>query len=623
MIPRKTRLGAALLLTAAMAASSTAGAEEWRTISSLIGESKYGTEFAHYDYVNVDAPKGGMLNSAALGTFDSFNPFIVRGTPAAGFVPFGGGLLYDTLMAQSTDEPGTSHALLAEAFSYPDDYSSATYRLDANARWHDGQPVTAEDVIWSFNTLKKLNPLYNQYYANVTEAVTLSEREVTFRFDQTGNRELPHIMGDLTVLPKHWWEGTGASGEQRDITAPTLEPPLGSGPYRVKDFKPGSQIIWERVPDYWGARLPVKLGRENFNTLRYTYFRDGNAVWEAFKKGGIEDIRVERRSQYWAIGYDFPAFEAGKVKKKAFPTTSSQPMQGFALNMRHERFQDSRVREALTHAFDFEQLNRTVLYGQRTRTDSYFEGGELQASGLPTGQELDILEPHRDTLPPELFTREFQLPVYDTPQARRANLRRAIELFKQAGWENRDGKLVNVETGEHFKFEYLGSSPTDELIAGQFMENLRRIGIDAQLRIVDPNQEINRLRAFDFDSTTVVLAQSLSPGNEQREFWGSEARDKPGSRNLSGIADPVVDALIDRVILATDRADLIAATHALDRVLLWNHYYIPQFHSPEDWVAWWDKFGMPETQPSYRGVDTDSWWIDSQKAAALEEGNNQ
>lgn len=620
---RNILAGTALLLATMLQVPNQAVAEEWLTVSTLIGESKYGSDFAHYDYVNVDAPKGGTLNSATFGTFDTFNPFITRGTPAAGLAGFTGGILYDTLMEQATDEPSTSHALLAEAFSYPDDYSSATYRLNPNAHWHDGEPVTVDDVIWSFETLKELSPLYNRYYANVTEAVAVSEHEVEFRFDQTGNRELPHVMGDLAVLPKHWWEGTDASGKKRDISAPTLEPPLGSGAYRIKSFEPGSQIIWERVPDYWGRNLPVKLGRENFNELRFTYFRDNNAEWEAFKKGGIEDIRLERRSQYWAIGYDFPAFVDGKVKKQAFPTTSPQPMQGFALNLRRDQFKDRRVREALTWAFDFEQLNRTVLYGQRTRTDSYFEGGELQSSGLPQGKELEILEEYRDQLPPELFTEAFKLPVYDTPEARRDNLRHAVELFKQAGWENRGGKLVNAETGEQFRFEYLGSSPVDELIAGQFIENLRRIGIDANLRIVDPNQELNRLRAFDFDSTTAVLAQSLSPGNEQRDFWSTTAAGTEGSRNLSGIADPMIDALVDRIILATDREDLVAATHALDRVLLWNYYYIPQYHSPEEWVAWWDKFGMPQTQPSYVGVDTNSWWIDTEKEAALTGGGSQ
>ena len=591
--------------------------QTWHSTASLIGESKYGDDFKHYDYVDPDAPKGGTLNSTVSGTFDSFNPYVLRGTPAVGLVGFGGGLLYDTLMEQATDEPSTSHALIAEAFSYPDDYSSVTYRLNPKARWHDGEPVTVEDVVWSFNVLKENSQLYSRYYENVTEAVALNDREVEFKFNQAGNRELPHILGDLVVLPKHWWEGTGPDGKKRDITQATLEPPLGSGPYRIKSFVAGSEIVWERVPDYWGKDVPVKVGRENFDIRRYVYFRDSVAEWEAFKKGGLEDIRAENRSQYWAEGYDFPAAAEGKVIRKAFPTTSSQPMQGFALNLRRDKFKDRRVRLALTLLFDFETVNRTRLYGLRTRTESYFVGGELASSGVPAGKELEILEPYRDKLPPELFTEPFVLPVNGDRGAQRANQRQAFELLKQAGWVSRDGKLVNEKTGEQFTIEYLGSSPTDEIIAGQYMEDLRRLGIDASIRIVDQSQEISRLQEFDFDMTTVLLLQSLSPGNEQRDFWSSTAADQPDSRNYSGIKDPVVDALVDKIILATDRDDLVATTHALDRVLLWDYYYIPQWYTPEVWLAWWDKFGMPEKQPSYIGADIDSWWIDPEKEAAL------
>ncbi|WP_425419826.1 extracellular solute-binding protein [Oricola indica] len=590
---------------------------EWHSTASLIGESKYGDDFERYDYVNPDAPKGGTFNATTSGSFDSFNPYIIRGTPAAGFARFGGGLLYDTLMEQATDEPSTSHALVAEAYSNPDDYSSATYRLNPKARWHDGEPITAEDVVWSFNVLKENSQLYNRYYENVTEAVAVNDHEVEFTFNETGNRELPHIMGDLVVLPKHWWEGTDTDGNPRDVTEPTLEPPLGSGPYRIKSFNAGSEIVWERVDDYWGKDVPVKVGRENFDIRRYVYFRDRNSEWEAFKKGGLEDIRSELRSQYWAEGYDFPAFQEGKVVRKTFPTKSPEPMQGFTMNMRRDKFKDRRVRMALTYLFDFETMNRTRLYGLRTRTDSYFVGDELASDGLPEGRELEILEEYRDQLPPELFTEEFTLPDYSERGAQRANQRKAFELFRQAGWVSRDGKLVNETTGEPFTVEYLGSSPTDEIIAGLFVEDMRKLGIDASIRIVDQAQEINRLQNFDFDMTTVILAQSLSPGNEQRDFWSSTAADQPDSRNYSGIKDPVVDALVDRVIFAKDREELIATTHALDRVLLWGYYYIPQFYSPEVWLAWWDKFGMPDKQPSYIGADIDSWWVIPEKEAAL------
>jgi microcin C transport system substrate-binding protein len=611
------RLSIAALCVFGVAGVAVAQEREWHSTASLIGESKYGDDFERYDYVNPDAPKGGTLNGTTSGTFDSFNPYILRGTPAIGFARLGGGLLYDTLMEQATDEPSTSHALVAEAFSYPDDYSSAIYRLNPKARWHDGKPITVDDVIWSFNALKENSQLYARYYQNVTEAVALNDREVEFRFEETGNRELPQILGDLAVLPKHWWEGTGPDGNKRDFTQPTLETPLGSGPYRIKSFVPGSEIVWERAEDYWAKDEPVKIGRENFDIRRYVYFRDRVAEWEAFKKGGLEDIRPETRSQYWAEGYDFPAFVEGKVKKQSFPTTSPQPMQGFAMNMRRDRFKDRRVRKALTLLFDFNTVNRTRLYGLRTRTDSYFEGGELASSGLPEGEELAILEEFRDQLPAELFTEPFALPEYESSREQRTYQREAYRLFQGAGWVNRDGKLVNAETGEQFKVEYLGSSPTDEIIAGQFVEDMRRLGIDASIRLVDQAQEINRLRNFDFDMTTVLLAQSLSPGNEQRDFWDSASVSQPDSRNFSGISDPVVDALVDKVIFAKDRETLMAATHALDRVLLWGYYYIPQWHSPEVWLAWWDKFGMPGEQPSYLGADIDSWWIIPDKEAEM------
>lgn len=609
-------MAAVLLSGAWMPAHAEDG--EWHTSSALIGASKYGDDFKQYDYVNPNAPKGGTLNTTTSGTFDSFNPYIVPGNPAAGFAGFGGGLLYDTLMEQSVDEGSVSHPLVADAYKFPADFSSATYRLDPRAKWHDGQPITVDDVIWSFKTLKANSPLYNKYYANVTEAVATGEREVTFHFDQKGNRELPKIMGDLVVLPKHWWEGTDASGKKRDITRPTQEPPLGSAAYKISSFKPGSEIVWERVPDYWGAQLPVKIGRENFDKRRYIYFLDDNAAWQAFTKGGFQDVRAESSAKRWATEYTFPAFQAGDVTKVEYATTSGQPMQAYVMNSRRPQFQDPRVRKALTMAFDFETMNRNIFFGAYKRTDSYFEGGELASSGIPQGKELEILEPFRDKLPPELFTQEFKLPLYDTPQAGRENLRGAVQLFKEAGWVNRGGKMVNEKTGEQFTIEFLGNDPIDERVATPFIDSLRRLGIDATLRIIDESQYINRTRSFDFDMLALSgFQQSQSPGNEQRDFFSSKAADTPGSRNLAGIKDPVVDALVERVIFATDRDDLLAATHALDRVLLWNYYMVPQWHLGKVRIAYWNKFGIPEKQPSYIGVDLDSWWIDKDKEAAL------
>jgi microcin C transport system substrate-binding protein len=601
---------------ALQAAAGAAQAQEWRTVSSLIESETEAAPFERYDHVNPDAPKGGTLNSIATGTFDSFNPFIVRGTPAAGLTGFGG-LLYETLMQQSVAEPSTSHPLIAEAFTYPDDFSSATYRLNPDARWHDGEPITADDVVWSFEKLTEISQLYNRYYANVTEAVAVSEREVEFRFDQTGNRELPHIMGDLAVLPRHWWEGTDAQGRQRDVTQPTLEPPLGSGPYRIRSARAGAEIVWERVPDAWAVDLAVNVGRYNFDLRRYVYFQDDNAAWQAFTKGGFQDIRIENRSQRWATGYNFPAFEAGDVVQRVFETSSGEPMQGFVLNTRRPQFEDRLVRQALTWAFDFESMNRSLFYGYYTRTDSYFEGGELASSGLPEGRELEILESVRGEVPEEVFTQEFTLPVYDSAQANRQNLRRASELFAEAGWRVQNGRLVN-EAGQQMRIEFLGRDPTDERVNGPFIENLRRLGIDASLRIVDTTQWINRVRSFDFDIVTTVQQQSLSPGNEQRDFFSTEAADMPGSRNLAGIKDPAVDKLIDRVIFAADREELVAATRALDRVLLWGYYMVPQWHLPEVWVAYWNKFGIPEDQPTYAGVDIESWWIETARETAIE-----
>ncbi|PAQ08598.1 extracellular solute-binding protein [Mesorhizobium temperatum] len=613
----RTFLRSVLVVAAFAGGLQAAFADEWRTTSSLIGESKYGDTFQHYDYVNPNAPKGGTLNSVAPGTFDSFNPYIVQGSFAAGFVPFGGGLLYDTLMEQATDEGSTSHPLIADAYKHPDDYSSVTYRLDPRAKWHDGKPITTDDVIWSFQVLKANSPMYSRYFENVTDAVAISDREVEFHFDQKGNRELPKILGDLVVLPKHWWEGTGANGKKRDVTRPTQEPPLGSAAYKIASFKPGSEIVWQRVPDYWAAKLPVKIGRENFDTQRFTYILDENAAWQAFTKGGLEDINAENSSRRWSTAYDFPAIKAGDVIKKEFKTESPEPMQGFVLNLRRPQFQDRRIREALTNVLDFESMNRTLFFGLNTRTSSYFQGTELASSGLPQGKELEILEQYRDKLPPELFTKEFKLPVYDSPQAERKYLKTAVDLFAQAGWVIKGGKMVNAETGQQFKLEILGRDPSDEVIANPYVDNLRKIGIDAALRIVDPSQYVNRTRSFDFDVVTGMFGQSDSPGNEQRDFWSSKAADAPGSRNLMGIKDPVVDALVDRVIFATDRDDLVAATHALDRVLLWSYYVVPQWHRPVVWLAYWNKFGIPEKQPAYSGVDTNSWWIDKDKEKAL------
>ena len=608
----------ALAFTATLVLSTAQAQDKvWHTTTSLIGQSKYAGGFEHYEHVNPDARKGGTINSAANGTFDSFNPFIVKGSPAAG-LNYQGGLLWDTLMEKGIDEPSVSHPLIAEAYSYPDDYSSATYRLDPRARWHDGKPITTEDIKFSMEMLKEHSPQFNRYFQNVQEVRIDNDREVTFLFDEKNNRELPLIIGDLPVIPKHWWEGTDADGNPRDFTSSTLEKPLGSGPYQIHEFKPGESITWKRVEDYWAQETPTRKGRFNADFRKTVYFTDENAIWEAFKKGGLADIRAENRAQRWATEYTFPAFDAGDVKKQAFDETANYGMQGWILNTRRPLFQDRKVRKALTLAFNFEQMNQTLFYNQYERTMTYFGGGELSATGLPFGKELELLEPYRDQLPPELFTEAFSLPVYKERRDERTFLKQSFDLLKEAGWESRNGKLINAKSGKAFEFEILGFSPASERVNAPWINSLRKLGIEATFRIVDTSQYIQRINNFDYDVVVVPTRQSLSPGNEQREYWTSEAADQTGSRNYMGAKNPVVDALVDKIIFAKDREELVAASRALDRVLLWEYYTVPQWHLSKARLAWWDKFDIPMPQPSYVGADVESWSINPEKEAALE-----
>jgi len=584
---------------------------QWRHGAALLGEPKYPPGFRHFDYVNPDAPKGGLVRLGAQGTFDSFNIVVagVKGSPEQGL-----GLIYETLTASSFDEPSAAYGLLAEAFSYPEDYSSVTFRLRPEAKWHDGQPVTADDVIFSFETLKANSPTYAFYYANVTEAEKTGEREVKFTFNQTGNRELPQIMGQLIVLPKHWWEGTTADGRRRDVTQTTLEPPLGSGPYRLKSFDAGRNATYERVKDYWGENLNVNVGQNNIDEIRYEYYRDATVLLEAFKADRI-DFRTENSARNWATGYNFPARQEGRVVLEEFPYRATGIMQAFVLNLRRDKFKDERVRRAFNLAFPFEELNRTVFYGLYERVGSYFHGLELASSGLPEGKELEILESLRDKVPPEVFTTPYENPVNDTPENVRSSLREADRLLREAGWEVKNGRRVNAR-GEPLSVELLSSSPNDERVFLPYKSVLERLGIAVSVRTVDDVQFTNRTRSFDFDITSTVWAQSLSPGNEQREYWGSEAARREGSRNLAGIADPAVDALIDRIIFAKDRDELVAATRALDRVLLAHNYVVPQWTSLKQRTARWDRYSHPQTMPRYAGAAFPSvWWYDEAKAA--------
>jgi microcin C transport system substrate-binding protein len=614
---RIRQLLASLMLVAATSSAVLAAEPEWRHAASLMDHPKYGPDFKHYDHANPEAPKGGTLNQAAEGSFDSLNPYVVQGTPAAGLLNFGGGLLYDTLLSQSLDQPSTSYGLIARKIAFPDDFSWVKFQLDPAAKWHDGKPITVDDVIWTFNVLKAQSPLYNKYYHDVVKAEQTGEREVTFTFTSGGNRELPNIMGDMVVLPKHWWEGTDASGKKRDISKGTMEIPLGSSAYRIESIVPGKTIVWSRVEDYWGKDLPVNVGRNNFDHVRYEYFRDTNASWEAFKKGGFEDYRLENRIGRWMREYDFAAVSRGDVVKKTFPLRAVGRMQGYLLNTRRDKFKDPKVREALTWAYDFESMNKNMFFGQYKRIDSYFAGIDLASHGIPAGKELEILQTVKDQVPPDLFTKEFKLPVYDTPQASRENLRKAVTLLREAGYDQKNGKLVYKETGQPLTIEFLANDPSDERVFGPFIENLRRIGIQGTIRVVDSNQYISRVNDFDYDVIMSVMAQTQSPGNEQRDFWSSTAADTPGSRNYMGIKNPAVDKLIDRIVFAKDREELEAATSALDRVLLWNYYAVPQWYASTINIAYWNKFHIPEQQPDYVGIDPFSWWVDPAREAAL------
>jgi microcin C transport system substrate-binding protein len=585
----------------------------WRHALSLFGDVKYPADFKHFDYVNPDAPKGGVARMISLGTFDNFNIAVagIKGSlaPAAA-------MIYETLMTRAQDEVATEYGELAETAQHPDDFSWVVYRLRKEARWHDGKPVTPEDVIFSLETLKKQSPMYASYYRHVVKAEKSGERDVKFTFDAPGNRELPTIVGELTVLPKHWWEGTDAQGRKRDVGATTLEPPLGSGPYRIKEFVAGRSIRLERVKDHWGAKLPSQIGTNNFDELRFEFFRDNLVALEAFKADQADWI-AENSAKQWATAYDFPAVTEKRVVKEEFPINDSGRMQAFAFNIRRDQFKDTRLRRAFNYAFDFEEMNKQLFYGQYKRIDSYFEGTDLASSGLPQGEELQLLEAVRDKVPAEVFTTAYKNPTGGSPEAVRANLREAAKLLKEAGFEVRDHRLVD-KSGKPLTVEILVQDPSSERIALFYKPSLERIGVNASIRVVDSAQYENRLRSFDFDMIIDQWGESLSPGNEQREFWGSQAADVPGSRNTVGIKNPAIDALIEKVIYAKDRAGLVAATKALDRVLLWNFYVVPQFTYGFSRYARWDRFSHAEPLPKYgrSGLPT-LWWYDAEKAARI------
>jgi microcin C transport system substrate-binding protein len=592
----------AVVLTAAVPAWSPAAGLAPTHGLSIHGDLKYDPRFPHFAYVNPAAPKGGSVRLAATGTFDNLNPFILKGVP-----PQGIGTTFETLLVTSADEPSSEYGLIAETIQTPPDRSWVAFTLRPVARFHDGSPITVEDVVWTFQTLRTQgHPLYRSYYAAVAGVEQTGPRTVRFTFKAGDNRELPVIVGQLPVLSKAYWAG-------RDFTRTTLQAPLGSGPYRVESFEPGRSITYRRVPDHWAAALPVNVGRHNFDTIRYDYYRDGTVALEAFKAGAY-DFRAENSAKNWATAYDVPAVADGRIRKELIPNQIPTGMQGFVYNTRRAVFRDPRVRAALATAFDFEWSNAHLFYGAYTRTHSYFSNSELASRGLPGEAELAVLAPFRGRVPDEVFAREYRPPSTE-PDGVRPNLVRALALLRRAGWVVRDMRLVHAETGQPLSFEILIDEPTWERIALPFVKNLERLGVTARVRTVDSAQYEYRLKQFDFDMTVAVFPQSLSPGNEQVDYWASVTADTPGSRNLAGVRDPVVDRLVEQLIAAPDRPALVARTRALDRVLLWGHYVVPHWHITAYRVAYWDRFARPAVSPKY-SLGFDTWWIDPAKGGS-------
>jgi len=612
---KSTVVGSALLASGrlpAWVAPAQAGDKNWRHGLSLFGDLKYQPGFKQFDYVNAAAPKGGVARQTSLGTFDNFNMVVagVKGTLAAG-----AGFIYDTLLVPALDEVSSEYGLIAESVSYPADFSSASYRLRPEAKFHDGSPITPDDVIFSFNAFKKYSPQLAAYWRHVVKLEKTGDREISFTFDAPGNRELPQVVGQLYVLPKAWWEGTDKDGKPRDVGATTLEPPLGSGAYRIKEFSAGRNIVYERVKGHWGENLNCKIGHHNFDELHFEYFRDTTVAIEAFKADTV-DWRTENSAKNWATAYDFPAVADKRIILEEFPINNTGVMQGFAFNIRRAKFEDPRVRLAFNYAFDFEEMNKQIFFGQYKRITSYFEGTELAANGLPSGKELELLETVRDKVPPEVFTKVYTNPVGGTPEAVRSNLREAVRLFREAGYEVRDQQLVHAKTGELFEVEFLADDPSFERVFLFLKPSLDRLGIGVTVRTVDDAQYENRLRGWDFDIVTAAWSESLSPGNEQRGYWGSQAANEPGSFNLIGIKNPAVDAMIEHVVYAKSREDLVAATKALDRILLWGHYVVPQWTYGKVRSARWDRFGHPDPMPKYgMAAFPNVWWWDAAKAA--------
>ncbi len=565
---------------------------------SLFGAPALGKNFAHYPYVNPQAPKGGELRVAAIGSFDNLNNFTIKGSAAEGL-----GMIYDTLMDTSLDEPSTAYGLIAETVSHPADYASVTFVLRKQARFHDGSPVRAEDVAFSLEALRAANPFYRAYYRDVAGTDILGPHTIRIRFAARGNRELPLILGQLPILPKAYW-----TRDARSLEETTLDPPPGSGPYIIERINAGRSITYKRNENYWARDLNVAQGRFNFERIKYEYFGDDTIAFEALKAGDI-DYRREFSSRIWATGYDTDAVTQNRLKLETVPLKNGKGMQAFIFNTRRSPFDDARVREALNWAYDFEWTNKNLFYGQYARTGSFFEGSELAATGKPDAAELKFLEPLRGQIPDKTFGLRIANPVADGSGNIRTHLRKARALLEEAGWKIDAGKLKRGSA--QFEMEFLLVQPAFERIVAPYIRNLERLGITARTRIIDPSQYQNRLNNYDFDAVVASFGQSLSPGNEQRDYWSSQSADTPGGKNLIGIRDPAVDALIEKLIFAASRAELVAATRALDRVLLSNHYVVPQWHAPHERLAYWQKLAHPARMPGLALGFPDLWWHDA------------
>ncbi len=574
---------------------------------SAFGELKYPADFKHFDYVNPDAPKGGRLATmptSSINTFDEFNGFILRGDPAEGL-----GFLFDSLMVRAQDEPDAVYGLIAQSAELADDKRSVTFYLRPQARFRDGTPVTADDVVFTLDTLKaKGHPRYQLALRDVTGATAIDPQTVKYEFKGENVRDLPLVVATLPVFSKAYYTA-------HDFLKESLDPPLGSGPYEIGGYRQGTFVTYKRRNDYWAADLPVNRGRYNFDEIRFEYYRDRTVGLEAFKAKAY-DLREEFTSKSWATEYDIPAVRSGQILKLTLPDGAPSGAQGLFINTRREKFADPRVREALDYGFDFEWTNKTLFFGAYTRTASYFENSDLKAEGKPSAAELKLLEPFKDRLPPEVFGEVYKPPVTDASGRYRPSIRMASKLLDEAGWKIQDGVRKNAK-GDALSIEFLIDDPTTERIIGPYATKLSEIGIKANLRRVDAVEEQERLRRYDYDVVTQRYSLSPTPGPEVRAFWSSEAGKQDGSYNLAGIADPAIDALIGKILTAKSRDELRTACHAMDRLLRAGHYWVPEWYKPVHTIATWDKYSRPAVQAKYDAGILDTWWFDKDKAAKL------